>query len=334
MSIHLIFNRERLSYSTFDTVSGIVAVRLLAPTSVSAISVKLEGEATSTLGPVTGDKKRDKKNTEAEVHKIPYESDCIRNTRGHPNNLGDLLLDNNRDMYNNVHIRSQLPPSLEGPVNMANIVYFVKATLVRPQFYKENYRALTRLTFIPSEPQRPVMSKEETYARRQYTFGTALKRTQSLLPRLLQKSEPAVDFAGDQPSFCVDARLPNPAILTCNRPVPLRIVFKKLNDSNAPIYLTALDIEIIGYTHIRARHLRRTETTTWPVRSGGSLDRLLARGDVTAGTEWELDSMYWNQIPLPPSIAPTFTTCNISRTYELQIRLSFTNGPLGAKGTQ
>lgn len=70
MSIHLLFNRERLTYSTFDTVSGIVAVRVTTPTTVAAISVKLEGEATSTLGPQTGDRKRDKKHTEAEVHKV------------------------------------------------------------------------------------------------------------------------------------------------------------------------------------------------------------------------------------------------------------------------
>ncbi|KAI5284271.1 hypothetical protein KEM52_002981 [Ascosphaera acerosa] len=375
MSVHVSFDRQRLSYSTYDTVSGTVHVRLPVPTTVSAISVKLEGEANTTLAPNTGDRRKDKKNTASEVHKVlyyvqtvfpapeiqrcsapgatwtispgrydfpfsfklPYWAECIKNAQTHTNNFGDLLLDNNRDMYNNSHIRAQLPPSFNAPQDPAHVVYFVKCTVTRPAFYQSNYRALSRITLIPNENPRPEPSGDETYARRQYAFGTSVNRSRSLAARLTRKGEPVVDSpggSGDQPSFCVDARVPAPALLTCNRPVPLRVVLKKLNDSAAPLYLTSLDVELIGHTDMRARTMRRVDAATWSVVSHPQLSVCVADGNVTAGTEWELDPSYWNHAPVPDVVAPSFVVCNIARTYELQVRLGFANGPAGAPHVQ
>jgi hypothetical protein len=40
------------------------------------------------------------------------------------------------------HVKKTLPPSLSGFPGMADIKYYVKATVIRPQFYKENIRAV------------------------------------------------------------------------------------------------------------------------------------------------------------------------------------------------
>jgi hypothetical protein len=40
------------------------------------------------------------------------------------------------------HVKKTLPPSLSGFSGMAEIEYFIKATVIRPQFYKENIRAV------------------------------------------------------------------------------------------------------------------------------------------------------------------------------------------------
>ena len=40
------------------------------------------------------------------------------------------------------HVKKTLPPSLSGFPGVADIKYFVKATIIRPQFYKENIRAV------------------------------------------------------------------------------------------------------------------------------------------------------------------------------------------------
>lgn len=43
----------------------------------------------------------------------------------------------------NRHVRKTLPPSLSGFPGEADIKYFVKATVIRPQFYKENIRSVS-----------------------------------------------------------------------------------------------------------------------------------------------------------------------------------------------
>ena len=49
----------------------------------------------------------------------------------------------------NRHVKKTLPPSLSGFPGEADIKYFVKATVIRPQFYKENIRAVGALSQIP-----------------------------------------------------------------------------------------------------------------------------------------------------------------------------------------
>lgn len=42
--------------------------------------------------------------------------------------------------------------------------------------------------------------------------------------------------------------------------------------------------------------------------------------------EMEIDSKFWKQVPLPNTVAPTFETCNLSRYYELEIRVGIGYG--------
>ena len=42
----------------------------------------------------------------------------------------------------NAHVKKILPPSLGGMPGEAEIQYYVKATVQRPAFYKENFRAV------------------------------------------------------------------------------------------------------------------------------------------------------------------------------------------------
>lgn len=41
-----------------------------------------------------------------------------------------------------LHVKQTLPPSLSAFPQVADIRYYVKATVVRPEFYKENIRAV------------------------------------------------------------------------------------------------------------------------------------------------------------------------------------------------
>ena len=42
--------------------------------------------------------------------------------------------------------------------------------------------------------------------------------------------------------------------------------------------------------------------------------------------EWKLPPRLWDNLPLPNTIAPSFDTCNISRRYELEVRVGLAHG--------
>lgn len=176
--------------------------------------------------------------------------------------------------------------------------------------------------FLPIEPPRTGNPNEETYARRQHQFSKTIEsRKKSIFSRAnnpFQTLEP--------PRVSVDARLPNPSILTCNEPVPLRLMAKKLSDTTDIIFLQMLQIELISYTKILAHDLTRQESTSWVIMSRSNMAMPLGNAEDPVGTEWALDPKLWAALPLPNSVAPSFETCNIERAYELEVRVGITHG--------
>jgi hypothetical protein len=169
------------------------------------------------------------------------------------------------------HIKTTLPPSLAGFPGEAEIRYFVKVTVNRPQFFKENPRAIANFTLLPIEPPRPVTTDGEAYARRQHQFlenapSVATGKKPGLFDR---KSSPTIipsspTTSGNvPPRVSIDARLPNPAVLTCNQDIPLRLLLKNVSERSKNVYLQMLQIELIGYTKVRAHEVTRTESNSW-----------------------------------------------------------------------
>lgn len=70
------------------------------------------------------------------------ENDCLRNLSKQGIGFGDIF--DGKNMHNATisHVTSLLPPSFDDHPLDGSIYYFLKATAVRPQFYKENYRAV------------------------------------------------------------------------------------------------------------------------------------------------------------------------------------------------
>ena len=130
------------------------------------------------------------------------------------------------------------------------------------------------------------------------------------------------------PTITMDGRLPDPAIATCNEPLPLRILVNKINDSPAMIYLKLLDIKLIASTTTRAHGLMRTDDSLFAILSKSNLRVALTRigtAGSAAGTA-EIDPKNWDSIPLPNTIAPSFDTCNVTRSYTLEIKAGFSWG--------
>lgn len=87
-----------------------------------------------------------------------------------------------------------------------------------------------------------------------------------------------------------------------------------------------LQIELIGYTHVRAHDLTRSESSSWVIMSQSNMNIPLGDPSDPIGKEWKVPSRYWENIPLPNTVAPSFDTCNISRTYELEVRVGLAHG--------
>lgn len=137
------------------------------------------------------------------------------------------------------------------------------------------------------------------------------------------------DIYTEAPRVSLDARLPNPSILTCNEPVPLRLIAKKLTECPDIIFLQMLQIELISYTKIIAHDLTRTEIGTSVILSRSNMNMALGQPGDPAETDWPIDPKLWNNLPLPNSVAPSFETCNIERSYELEVRIGLTHGTPG-----
>ena len=226
------------------------------------------------------------------------------------------------------HVKKTLPPTLSGFPGEAEVRYFLKATVKRNAFWKENPRAYVPFNFFPIEPPRPPVSGNEVFARLKHSFTPFQEGEggKSKMKSIFGKTKDISSGTNEAPSISLDARLPEPAILTCNDDIPLRILIKKLNDCNSMIHLQSLQISLIGSTKIRAHETFRTENTSWILMSKSNMGMPIGAASDPVDTETAIPKRLWRGQSLPNSVAPSFETCNISRRYQLDVRvgLSYT----------
>ncbi|KAJ0349432.1 hypothetical protein COL154_002272 [Colletotrichum chrysophilum] len=238
---------------------------------------------------------------------------------------GARVMDGSKQLFLQ-HVTKTLPPSFTGFPRQAEVRYYLKVTIQRPGFLKENWRYQIGFKFMPIEPPRPPKTSQEAYARRPFTFKPRpqglQKKKSSLFGSGRDDSAPSNGDAVP-PSIELSARLPHPSILTCNQPLPLRLIAKKLIPSHEQVFLTSIQIELIGKTHVRCHDLFNTEVSRWVVVTQTGLSvRLLddpTSDDLTH--ESIIPDDLWRNIPLPNTVAPSFVACNLQRHYELDIQL-------------
>ncbi|KAL2146190.1 hypothetical protein VTI28DRAFT_4768 [Corynascus sepedonium] len=270
---------------------------------------------------------------------------------GGPFGVGFRVMDGTKQlMYS--HVTKTLPPSFTGFPGEAEIRYYLKVTVQRPGIFKENWRYQMGLKFLPIEPPRPPKTNQEAYARRPFTFqprspsSAAYQKKRSSFfgwstgpstpvngsPKLqsptgsLSNGPPSPAAPATPPSIEMSARLPHPAILTCNKPIPLRLIAKKLVPTHAEVYLIAMQIDLIGKTTVRCENLINKEMSRWVIMARHSLSILLSKPDDPVGTEFVVPDALWNGAPLPNTVMPSFLTCNLSRDYQLEVKLGLAWG--------
>lgn len=260
---------------------------------------------------------------------------------------GIRLMDGSKQLFYK-HVTKTLPPSFTGFPRQAEIRYYIKVTIQRPGLFKENWRHQIGFKFMPIEPPRPPLTNQEAYARRPFTFRPKSpglgspsppkpsKRTSMFARKpssasLMTNGTISTDEE-QPPSIEISARLPHPSILTCNKPVPLRLLAKKLADSRAECYLVSIQIDLVGSTVVRCQDLVNNEPSRWVVVSRSGLAVPLQKGpDDAVGAETEITSVLWDNKPLPNTVMPSFVTCNLKRSYSLELKLGVSWGkPPGA----
>jgi hypothetical protein len=178
--------------------------------------------------------------------------------------------------------------------------------------------------FLPIEPPRPPDSAQEIFARRKQQFSKSISAPTK--PGFFRRATVPDLSSTDPPLLQVEARLPVNTIITCNEPLPLRILVQKLNETRAMVYLSTLQIELIACTHVRAHGLRRLDTSSWILTSKSNMAVRIGGSNGEANVMWIVPSWLWENILLPDTVPPSFDTCNISRTYELNLTIGLTHG--------
>lgn len=249
------------------------------------------------------------------------------------------LMDGTKQLYL-PHVTQTLPPSFTNFFNEAEIRYYLKATVQRPGFLKENWRHMRQFKFMPIEPPRQNPKGQEAFARRPFTFkrnGSEQSKKKNGFLGIKKGSnkemEAAAESSRDQvppQSIEISARLPHPPILTCNKPVPLRLVAKRLVNNTEQVYLTSLQMELIGMTTLRAQNNTSQRETTWIVVSNPKMEQpILSTPIKDVGTEITIPDEIWSRKPLPNTIAPSFVSCNVIRRYQLKITIGLRLGKSG-----
>lgn len=255
---------------------------------------------------------------------------------------GIRLMDGSKQLFYK-HVTKTLPPSFTGFPRQAEIRYYIKVTIQRPGLFKENWRQQLGFKFMPIEPPRPQQMTQEAYARRPFAFrpkspgsggtpppGNAKRNSmfgrKSSSANLMTNGTLSTDQE-QPPAIEISARLPHPSILTCNKPLPLRLLARKLVDSRAECYLVSLQVDLIGSTMVRCQDLVNTEISRWVVVSRSGLAIPLQKGPSDpVGAETEVNNILWETKPLPNTVMPSFVTCNLKRSYSLEIKLGVSWG--------
>ena len=221
------------------------------------------------------------------------------------------------------HVKKTLPPTLSGFPGEAEVRYYVKCTVERQSFLQQNTRTFMPFNFFPIEPPRPTVTGDEVFARQKHTFGPfeGDSKGKSKLKDIFGAKPKETPINSEAPYISVDARLPSPSIITCNGDIPLRLIAKKLNDSDGVVYLQSLQISLVAHTKVRAHSAFRTENNSWIIMSKSNMGVALGRASDPINTETLIDDRMWRGQPLPNTVAPSFETCNIIRTYQLDVRV-------------
>lgn len=219
-------------------------------------------------------------------------------------------------------------------------------TVKKAAFYKMNMRTYYPFVFLPIEPPRPPPAEIQTFfARRKHRFAyTPVSRSSHHL--LAKKKKGFFSSFGSSaskasagvlqqpgPVIYLEARLPEPRIMVPTRPIDLTLVVCSQTKLDVEVYMHSISVNLLTTTISRVDAYSQENTMTLAVSHMQQLK--LATSQSTNPQpgiyEAEFDRRRFSGLYLPNTVPPSFKTCNIERTYALEIVAELSHGSTGPR---
>ncbi|EYE91870.1 uncharacterized protein EURHEDRAFT_463772 [Aspergillus ruber CBS 135680] len=324
MDIRIHLDREQPTYTNEDVVSGHVMLRNGAQLDITAITIKLSGSATSRLNSnkLTQSHQLFERTEQAfppsqyatwftsrkvtippGEHAFPFSirfpqvSECYKATTD--------VCGKRPASRRTHHLLRKLPPSSGDKTTPEEIKYFLEAT-VRPDGILCRTQKATR----------------DVYFRHVSTIS-------HILPSLTGKETVTCSSGSNSslsPLTCeIEAKLLNGPFLLLGQPISLNVDVIKLNldECKSGVFLHNFQTMLIETTEVRARDSMEVHTRSCVIQT---TTRVQYEPRCMVGSTLSFDDSLWSRHCVPLHLTPTFETCNISRSYKLEIRLGIEFG--------
>lgn len=356
MSVRINLKRGQYEYFTnFDIVQGTIDLNLNSSESVSSVVVKIEGISKSLCFTEPGSGKTRSKTPVQELHKvlyltesvfpddqlrktstassytlppgkhswpfkfqIPVNNECKNEQRIKPT-LGSIL--QGPQGADQRHVQQILPPSMSGSEEVW-VRYFVKVTVIRPSMLAINRREYVPFIFLPIEAPRaePSSRSRSFFVRRQYTLASEDDQRRSSLKNFFTDKG-----RKDGDTIALEVRMPNPPTLVPGLPVNMDIMgFFESNFNDNQLVITKVVIYLCITTKVRAGGLKRSIGNRMTCFTEDFNVPFVFNKDTNLPAAI-LQLIKTKPLVVATDIAPTFSTCNVARTYELEVAVTVAN---------
>ncbi|KAL4763202.1 uncharacterized protein BDW70DRAFT_158050 [Aspergillus foveolatus] len=231
------------------------------------------------------------------------------------------------------HLSRKLPPSTGATSSLEEIKYVLEASVRRDGIIRGFKKATRDLCIYPV----PTLASPLNNSQASQTETQRIACRPSAGPKRLWA--PA--------AYEITAKLLNGPFLVLGRPIPLAVELTSLDSStdtapcsrcsvSIPVSLHDFQTMLIETTEVRARGIEESQTQfrivqtmanlRHPLRSRCDVASNSVNGDAAPVFRFRVDGTLWSRYPIPLSLTPSFETCNISRSYKLEVRLGIGSG--------
>ncbi|PYH76999.1 hypothetical protein BO82DRAFT_406608 [Aspergillus uvarum CBS 121591] len=214
------------------------------------------------------------------------------------------------------HLLRRLPPCTGDRSTPAEIAYAVEANIYIGGFLKQSIKQSRQIFFCPtSSPPPPRQS---------------LARHRAVIIRCHQSNNVTTAqevTAAIATTYHVSIELMCGAYLHLGQRLPIRVQITKVNAADHDLILNDFQAMIVEETEVRAAGQVRVQRVSRILRTVSNLRMFVCLAETPVGTAVNIPDDFWGGQLLPTAITPTFETCNVRRSYKLEVRLGFNSRP-------